>query len=369
MRRRALPAGLIALAGLAGCSPAGPFKLGFLAGLSGRAAVTSEDGRNGCILAVEQVNATGGMQGQLLELVVQDNGDDAATARSAMQQLLQARVQAVIGPFASAVAVAVLPLAQQAGVLLLSPNATASVLAGQDDALLMLNPSTREATRAYAQLLWQRGLRRLATATATDPRNAVYAVAWRDEFADAFRALGGVLAAQVDFASDPATAYGEVVRKMLDSRPDGLVFACGSVDAVRLAQQARRQAPALPVAVADAAGGEALIAIGGRAVEGIVVGQLHDRSNTSARYRAFVDAYQSRFGRMPGYHAVISHDAVTVLVQAQGRRGAAESMKGAVLRHGPYDGLQQPIVFDRFGDTTRAPHFVTVRDGRFEPLR
>ncbi|MGC3983649.1 MAG: ABC transporter substrate-binding protein [Pseudorhodoferax sp.] len=369
MRRRALAVGLAGLAGLAGCQPQGLSRIGFLAGLSGRGAATGVDGRNGAILAVEQVNAAVDARGRGLELVVQDNGDDPATARTAMENLLAAQVQAVVGPFASAVAIAVLPLAAQAGLLLVSPNATASVLAGKDDMLLMLSPGTRDTTRAYAQLLRDRGHRRMAVATATDPRDAVYAVAWRDEFRAAFQALGGAVTVAADFASDTATAYGEVVHRMLQERPDGLVFACGTVDAVRLAQQARRQAPGLPVAVADAAGGEALIALGGRAVEGVLVGQLHDRASTSARYLAFVAAYQERFGRGPGYHAAIAHDAVTVLVQAAVRGLAGESLKQSVLQHGPYDGLQQPIGFDRFGDTTRAPSFVVVQDGRFQPLR
>lgn len=369
MKRRVLPVGLVALAALAGCQYRDPFRLGFLAGLSGRGAVTSEDGRNGTILAVEQVNAAGGMQGRALELVVQDNGDDAASARGAMQRLLDSGVQAIVGPFASAAAMAVLPLAEQAGVLLLSPNATASTLAGLDDMLVMLSPSTRDVAGAYAQRLWQRGLRRLAVATATDPRNAVYAMAWRDEFSTAFRALGGVVVAQADFASDAGTAYSEVVRRMLAAGPDGLVFASGSVDAVRLAQQARMQAAALPVAVADAAAGEALLTLGGASVEGVIAGQLHDRASTAPRYLAFVEAFRSRFGRLPGYHAVVSHDAVTVLVQAQRRRAAGESLKQAVLRHGPYDGLQQTVLLDATGNTARPPHFVVVRGGHFEPLR
>jgi branched-chain amino acid transport system substrate-binding protein len=369
VRRRTLLAGLGALAALTACGRQGPFKLGFLAGLSGRTAVTSEDGRNGTILAVEQVNLAGGIGGQPVELLVQDNGEDAQAARGAMQALVAAGVQATVGPFSSTVVQELLPLAEKAGVLMISPAATAAVLAGRDDAFVMLNPSTRELARAYAELLWRRGQHRLAVATATDARNGLYATAWRDDFCRRFADLGGVVTAQQGFASDASTAYGEVVRALLDSRPDGLVFACGSVDAVRLAQQARKQAPEMPVTVAESAGGEALIALGGTAVEGIVAGQLHDRSSRVPRYLDFVDAYQARFGRVPGYHAVLSHDAVTVLAQAQARRNNGESLKQAVLRHGPYDGLQQPIVLDAFGDTARAPFFVVVRGGRFEPLR
>ena len=367
MNWRLAAALLLSLVCLAGCEADAPLRIGFLAGLSGRGAVSNEDGRNGAILAVEQHNARE-KAARPLELLVQDNGNDATAARAAMAALLTAHADAIVGPFASSVAVVVLPQAQQAGVVMISPNATASVLAGKDDQLLMLNPSTREVSRAYAELLWKRGQRRIAVAAATDAANAVYAVAWRDEFGDAFRALGGQIVARVDFDSNPATAYGDVVQRMLAGRPDGLVFVCGTLDAVRLAQQARKQAPELPMAAADAAAGESLATLGGRAVEGVLVGQLHDRASTSARYQAFMLAYQARFSRAPGYHAMVAYDAVTVLAQAAQRRQRGESMKQAVLRHGPYDGLQQPIAFDASGDAQRAVHFTVVHDGRFEAL-
>lgn len=363
VKRRVLLAGLAA-AGLAGCLARGPLRIGFLAGLVGRGAAIGGDGRNGAVLAVEQTNAAGGR----LELLVQDNGDTADTARVAMDVLLRAQVQAIVGPFSSGLAVAVLPQAEQAGVLLVSPNATSSALAGRDDALFMMSPSTRAASQAYAALLWRRGQRRVALGTATDAHNAVYAKAWRDEFAAAFEALGGAVVARVDFLADVGAPYDAVVQGLLAPRPDGLVLVCGSVHAARLAQRTHALAPGVPLAVADAAGGEALIALGGRAVEGVVVGQVYDRSDGSARYAAFLAAFRQRFGREPGYHAVLSYDAVTVLAQAQARRSAGEGLRQAVLRHGPYDGLQQPIAFDRFGDADRPTHFVVVRGGRFEPL-
>lgn len=353
---------------LAGCDAKAPFRIGVLAGVSGRAVATGEEGRNGAMLAVEQRNAAGGLAGRRMELLVQDNGSDAQTARTAMQALLDAKVDAVVGPFSSFVAVAVLPMADDAQVPMLSPNATSSTLVGKDDQLLLMGASTRDATRAYAALLWQRGHRRLAMATSVEPRNAVYYATWRDEFSAAFRALGGELLPGASFTATTDTVYSEVVRQLLVGQPDGLVFVCQVVDAVRLAKQARRDAPELPLVVSDGAATEALLRLGGPAVEGILVGQPRDMQSAAPAYQAFVNAYQERFGRAPGYPAVMAYEAVTALAQAQTQRRRGQSLQQALLQRGPYPGLQGEIAFDAFGDVRDGLRFAMVRGGRFQAL-
>lgn len=353
---------------LAGCAPEPPLRIGVLVGLSGRSVASGQDGRNGALLAAEQRNAAGGVQGRKLELLVQDSGMSPDTARTAMQALLDAKVDAVVGPFSSFAAVAVLPMANQAGVVLVSPNATASELAGQDDQMLMLSTSTRDATRAYAERLWQRGHRRMAVATSVEARNAVFYKAWRDEFKAAFRALGGEILPGADFTADAELAYQQVVANLLVGQPDGVMLVCQVVDVARLAQQLERQAPQLPLATADGAATEALLRLGGRAVEGMLVGQPRDAASTAPAYTAFVQAFRERFGEPPGYPAVIAYDAVNLLVEAQGRRRPGEPLKTALLQRGPYPGLQQPIALDAFGDVRDGLHFAVVREGRFHVL-
>lgn len=368
MKRRSWLAGVAALAGLGGCADAPPLRLGLLAGLSGRGACNSEDGRNGAMLAVEQCNAAGGVAGRPLELLVRDAGGDAASTLAALRELLALSVRGVIGPYTTAPTLAVLSQAQPDDLLLLSPSATAPVLVGQDDALLMLGPAAARCASACAALLWQRGQRRLALAFANEGGVTGYAAGWSAAFASAFEARGGVLVHTQPFAADARTAYAGIVHRLLEPAPDGLVLACSSVDAVRLMQHVRRRTNGLAVALSESAGGENLLALGGRLLDGVVVGQLHNRFDRSLAYLRFVEAFQRRFGRGPGAYALYSHDAVTVLLQSHVRRQGGESWKQAVLARGPYAGLQQPLLFDRFGDNLRAPHFVVVRDGQFAPL-
>ena len=60
-----------------------------------------------------------------------------------------------------------------------------------------------------------------------------------------------------------------------------------------------------------------------------------------------------------------AYDAATVLFDALRKREAGETVKAAVLRSGPYQGLQQQIVFDANGDTQRKVFFTEISEGRF----
>ncbi|WP_326533174.1 ABC transporter substrate-binding protein [Pseudorhodoferax sp.] len=362
--RRAWLAAACAAPWLAGCARWRPVRVGVLLDLTGRFARLNEDGANGVLLAVEQVNRAGGVQGRRLDMLVRDSRGAPGKDSEAAEALLAAGVDLVIGPFSSGSADRIVPLFNAARVLLLCPTSTDVVLTGRDDQLLRLNRNTQDSTLDYADWLHARGLRRLALAT--DMRSHSNS-AWRGLFRDAFGMLGGQVVADAEFGAAAQPTVNALMRQLLAARPDGLVFSASGVDAARLAQQALKLGAALPMAAPDWADTQALFEVGGRAVEGMLVSSACDVGDTSARYRAFLRAYGERFGMLPSYRSIAAHDAVTVLVQALQRAAPNESLRDAVLRRGPYQGLQQPIVFDRYGDAARRAYHRIVRNGRFEP--
>lgn len=356
----------LALLGLAACSPKPALRIGFLGGLSNQGASFSEEGRNGAILAIEQRNRAGGLGGRQITLVVQDFGDAPGQATAALGALRDAGVTAVIGPYSSAAAAELEPVADQAQLLLLSPISRASAEAEPGSHLLRVGRVRRHEAQAVAGMLHARGIRR--TAMASDMRSAGYAGAWIADFRQAFLALGGQAVVEVPFGLKADPSFSALARRLLASEPDAVVFVSSAVDAARLAQQVARLAPALPMTASGRAINSALLELGGQAVEGMVLVQPYDAGDSSPRFRAFHDAYVLRFGQDPGYSAVVSFDAVNLLVDALARSGREETPLAAVLRHAPYQGLQETIRFDGVGDAVRKAYFSVVRDGRFEPL-
>ncbi|WP_326533179.1 ABC transporter substrate-binding protein [Pseudorhodoferax sp.] len=363
-RRRHTCLALLAAAtlGLAGCGRQAPVRVGWLNEARGADRQFSEDARSGVLLAIEQRNAAGGLGGRRFELVVQDFV--AGRACTALHALAAMGVQAMVGPFSTQLALELLPQAAATGVLMLSPTITSNALVGHDDALMRLNLSNPESALATARMLRGDGHRRIALAR--DLRNADYAVAWGDAFRAAFEAEGGEVVGVVDFGQGPELSFDTVVQQLLAARPDALVFAASGADAARLAQQVHKRGARVALAAAGWAATPALLELGGQAVEGMQVAQAYNPRDESPRFRAFQQAFQERFDSAPGYGAAVSYDAMLVLAEAMARTRPGETLKQALLQHGPYQGLQQSIAFDRFGDAGRTAYATVVHHGHFE---
>ncbi len=138
---------------LAGCGKPEPILVGFIGGLSGPNSDNGQAGLNGVTLAVEQFNRDGGAKGRLVELVVRDDGQTKVKAEASTQELIDAKVQAIIGPFTSGMAAAIVPIAGKAGIFEVSPTITSMDFYGKDDNLFRINRTTRDNAVDYAKFL------------------------------------------------------------------------------------------------------------------------------------------------------------------------------------------------------------------------
>ncbi len=363
MRRlRRWLAGCLGGLALAGCgAPPPPLRIGFVAELSGRSSDLGESGRNGFMLALDDSRRRG-VPARPVEVLVRDVGSGPESARQVVQDLVAGGVDVIVGPMTSSMVELVQPITEAAGVLILSPTASSAKFHGKDDLLFRVNWTTRDDASRYAEYYWAQGVRRVAVAVNGD--NLVFSESWLDAFTRTFTARGGTVLATQTFKSS-SVGYEAVCRSLVAARPDAVVLIANAVDSARLAQQVRKLAPEMPLIASEWAGASQLIELGGRAVEGLRLGQNYDHGDTSPRFTAFREAYQLRYGKMPAFGAVLGYDTATVLLEALDKRPPGMSVKEALLRFGPYPGLQQQVAFDANGDAQRAIYFMVVRDGRF----
>lgn len=353
----------LAAALLVGCGQQTPLKIGFIGGLSDRNSDNGQSGLNGVTLAVEQFNRNGGIDGRLVELVARDDAQKRETAEKSAQELVNATVEAIIGPFTSGMAEVIVPITGKAGIFQISPTITSMAFYGKDDNLFRINRTTRDNAQEYAKVMTGLGQRNIAVAY--DTRNRNFTESWLNEFRTAIAAEHAAIAVAVPYESATDTDFAQIVGQMLAVQPDSLFFISGALDVARFAQAARKQAPSLPIGAAEWAATEQLIDLGGEFVEGLLIVQNYDRDDQSPRYRDFAEAYFKRFQHAPGYSSVSAHDAATVVLTALKQRKRGETLKDAALRASPYQGLQQEIVFDKNGDTRRRVYFRVIRLGSY----
>ncbi|MBA3059369.1 MAG: ABC transporter substrate-binding protein [Gammaproteobacteria bacterium] len=360
---------LFAIASLvSGCAPPEPIRLGFLGGISGRVADLGVGGRNGAALAIDLRNQAGGINGRKVVLIVEDDQQNPEVAKQAVTRLITQKVAAIIGPMTSAMAVATVPLVNEAKLLMLSPTVTTTALSGLDDYFLrIIEPTTAYARKAALYHFNNQGSRRIAAAY--DQRNLAYTESWLTDYRRVFETAGGAVLKTVAFSSNETTQFGELADRLLEVQPDSVLIVANSVDTALLAQQLRKRSASVHINTSEWAATERLIELGGKAVEGMVIAQFIDRDSTQPAYLAFHKAYLARFGQEPGFAGLSAFDATNVVLDALLGQKEGQSLKHLILTRREFAGAQAPIRFDANGDATREVYQTIIRNGAFVRLR
>ena len=348
---------------LTACGNKEPLRIGFIAGTSGRVADLGVGGRNGVTLAMELRNAAGGINGRTIELLARDDQQDPERARAAAQELIEQKVTAILGPMTSAMAMQVVPFGNQHHVVVLGGTVTTNQLTGKDDYFFRVLAPTRKFASANAVYQLKLGHKRFAIAY--DLRNRAYTESWLDDFEAAVESGGGKVIKIIVFESGNNVPFGDIAEKLLGTKPDCVVFISNSVDAANLVQQVRSRNKKVALATSEWAGTERFIQLAGRVAEGVVLGQYLDRYSTQPDFIEFRNRYLKRFSQEPGYPAMVSYNAANALFEAIAQQHKGEDLKQTLLRIKTFKGLQEPTVFDQFGDASSRPYLVSVQDGKF----
>ncbi len=360
-RSRAALAGAVLAALLAGCKKPEPIRVGLVAGLTGRHYDLGISIRNGATLAVEEVNASGGIGGRRLALLVRDDGQDPAIARAAVESLVREGAVAIVGPATSSMAAEILPIADREKILLVSPTVSSSRFQGLDDFLLMLHPSTARSAQAMSSTVVGRGHR--AAVVFQDVSNEVYTGAWSGEFAADFERRGGKVLKRIRFVSGKVESYAALVKEGLAAGPDVVVIVANALDTASVAQQVRKLSPVQIVGTEWSFTND-LVRHGGSAVEGALFPVKVNLQDVSPRYARFREAYGARFAKPVDFAAVLAHDAVTVVAEGLRKAPAREGLRAAILGVGRFQGLQGETVLDAAGDSQVRQLVATVREGK-----
>ncbi len=136
-----------------GCEEPKPVRIGFIGELTTRAAGLATSGRDGFLLAIEEVNARGGINGRQVEGLVVDARMHKETALHAIHKLADAQVSAIIGPMTSQTAVTIVPTINSLKIPLISPTASTNALSGIDDYFFRVYYTNAQAAQLLAKHL------------------------------------------------------------------------------------------------------------------------------------------------------------------------------------------------------------------------
>ena len=349
---------------ISACGNKEPIRLGYVGGVSGRTADLGIGGRNGVQLAIEQANAQGGIDGRKIELLLKDDESSPEKGRQVVKELIDARAQAILGPMTSNVAASTIPLVNDAGVLMMAGSVAGNDFTGKDDQFFRVIASSASHAAGMSNfLIEKRKLRQVNVVL--DMSNMAYTESWLASFVTSFNSAGGKINQAVRYTSAVNFDFSATAKAALEAQPEGIVLITSAVDAAILINHLRKQQVNVPLITTEWAGTGKLIELGGANVEGVYSPQYLDHQSTLPSYLAFRDTYRQRFNQEPGFPAVAGFNAAQTVITALRQRQGKDTLKQTLLRIRRFEGLQEPMDFDDFGDVKNQTYFNVIQNGRY----
>jgi len=310
---KTLPALLLG-ATLAHGACAADIKLGVAAALSGPAAKYGQPIKNGFSLAADEINAKGGVNGDKLTLVIEDEQGKKEEAINVFKKLIfQDKVLAVFGPTLSNSAFAADPIANAAKVVAFGTSNTA-------DGITAMGPFTFRNSVMEADVL-------PITVKAAVKHFGIKKVAVIYGNDDAFTKSGyDVFKATLEQQKIPTTtteayAKGDVdfkaqLTKIKAGNPDAIVCSCLAEEAANIMLQTRALGMKQPFIGGNGLNSPKLFEIAKDAGENTLMGSPWSSENLTPANKAFIAAYKAKFGTDPDQFAAQAYDAMYTMVAA-----------------------------------------------------
>ncbi len=213
-----------------------PFTIGAMDALTGVAESYGNPLHQAKLLAVEEINEAGGINGRELKLIVEDSKCGAQDAITAYNKLTDVDgVKIILGTTCSGAMLGAAPLAEKDGVVMLSASATSPDIATAGDYIFRTAINDQQLGIDMGNTMWVDGRRSIATITeSTD-----YAEGTRRTAVARFEELGGSVVASEGYSSD-VIDFRSQLTKLFDENPDALLLAAqGEASGGTIIKQAR----------------------------------------------------------------------------------------------------------------------------------
>jgi len=324
----------------------------------------------GLDMAVDEVNAAGGIGGRKLRLVRVDDHESVDEGRIVAQRLAaDPDVVAVIGHLQSYVAVPAAAIYDLSGLVMLSPTATDPELTSQGYRHVFRATFTDRAVgRQMADFAASRGHHRVAIYYI---RNR-YGRGLANAFEERANELGVAVAARQSYdQSEQANerTFAPTLREWKATDLDAIFLAGEVPSAARFVAEARRQGVTMPIYGGDAMSSPGLIAVAGAAAEGTIVATVFHPDEPRPEVRRFAEAFRQRYGAAPDAGSALGYDAIQLLAQAMRRAKSTvpEDVARALHATRGWSGITGAFTFDEHGDLVDKPIVkMVVRGGRFD---
>ncbi len=362
-------ASLIVLGFTASLSAQGTIKIGEFASMTGKEATFGQTSHQGAVLAVEEVNAAGGVLGRKVELITEDDQSKPGEAATVAKKLItRDKVVALLGEISSTRTLEAVPVAQAAKIPLLSPGATAPEVTPKGDYIFracFIDPFAGTIMAKFALETLK-----VKQAAILSSVSSAQSVGLSKFFRERFTAGGGTVALEQKF-SEGDKDFRAQLTAIKAARVGAIFVPAYYTEAALICKQARELGITAAFIGTDGWESSELLSIGGTAVEGCYIGTHYSAENRSPTVASFNDRFQRRWNTPSNALSALGYDSAMLLIDAIRRAGSTEGAKvrAALAATKNFQGVTGTITFDAQRNPTKSAVVLTVKNGKFAFLQ
>ena len=366
--------GAAALLGFSGCKPAGDnanattIKVGEFASLTGSEASFGRSSHNGTLLAVEDINAAGGVLGKKFELLYEDDQSKDGESATAVKKLISRdKVVAILGEVASGRSLEAAPICQQFKIPQISPSSTNPKVTQMGDYIFRVCFEDKFQGGVVLAKFALQSLKAKRVAILTDV-SAPYSAGLTTYFKEQFIAGGGTVVAEQKFTKDDKDFKAQLTA-IKSLNPEAIFLPIYYGPATLIALQARELGFTVPLFGGD--GWEAPELVQGpgaaAALEGCFFSTHFAPDQDSPEAKAFVKKYEAKFGATPDAMAALGYDSALVLAAAIKRAGSTDGQKirDALAATKDFDGATGKMTLDENRNARKPAVILEIKGGKF----
>lgn len=330
--------------------------------LTGPTSYYGEDSKRGIDMALDEINAAGGVRGRKIKIVYEDTQGKGNQAINAVRKLISAdNVPAIIGCGTSTETMAVAPVVQENKRVLITPVSSAASISHAGEYIFRSVPSDGFQARDLAEWIRNLNYKRIALIFV----NQTWGVSLKDDFVREFQARGGEILTTE--ASDlDEKDFRTQLTNMKGKTPDAFVAIIYAKEGGILLKQARELGIKGQFFGADPWTKQQFADGAGSAANDVLF-------TTPAKYQGpefqtFVENYRKRYGKDPGIYDAHGYDCMKLVAKAIEDGGiTGPEIQAAMAKIKGFHGVTGETTFDENGDvTTKGFAKMTWRDGALQ---
>lgn len=354
---------------LSSCQKNDVIKIGYVNSLAYNFGNLGIDSMYGTMMAVEEINKDGGINGKQVQLLMRDDERDPLKAVEVDNQLKEDGVVAIIGHGYSITAENIAENALENDIFMITPTIATERVSDIDDTFLRISPTTKEQGRSLANIA--KDLEVNDVLIIYESINEAFSLDLVNTFIKEFELSGNQIDESniISFRKNNINDY-QMVKSLIESKGITNILAVGSSfdvgNIVQMLDNPTMFTFFLPAWTTTSD----IFEFASTKIENSYAINFYDFENPHYQLASLMTRYEEEFGRPASYSSILAYEAVYLVKEALENASdySAQSLKKYIIDKQKFTGIMNDYYINEYGECFRRIYHYKLEDGQFKTI-